>query len=191
MLPKTPHIGTKLKIGFLTIGQSPRVDITGDLPKSLGCLEVVEAGALDDLSAEQIELLKPKQGETVYVSRLRDGSRVLLAKERLVPLLQEKIKLLHRGGVDVIVLVCSGEFDLEAEGTIVFPSRILRDAVKCLVKRKGKLGILVPEETQIQDAVNEWSELAEVRVLSLSPYVDSLGSLQASAKALRAYPKSL
>jgi len=90
-----------LKVGLLTIGQSPRQDITSDLPESPSSLEIIEAGALDDLSAEQIESLKPKESETVYVSKLRNGSEVLVAKERLAPLLQEKIRFLRHNDAKV------------------------------------------------------------------------------------------
>jgi len=173
-----------LKIGFLTIGQSPRPEILTDLPESLGFLEVVEAGALDDLSAKDIESLGPKGNETVYVSTTRDGSQVLIAEERLVPLLQEKVKLLRNQGAETIVLLCSGEFDLGAHG-ILLPSRILRNSVDSVLNRKGRLGILIPEEAQFRQAEKYWSEFAEeVKVSSFSPYVDSIEVLQTSSKAL-------
>jgi len=174
-----------LRVGFLTIGQSPRPDITSDLPKTLSSLEVIEAGALDDFSGDQIVSLRPRENETVYVSRLRDGSEVQLARERLAPLLRENVGLLRRNGARSIVLLCSGEFDLGTEESVVFPSKLLRSAVECQVRRKSRLGVLVPGEAQVQDAEAEWSELAQdVKALSFSPYADSADSLKASAKAL-------
>ena len=173
-----------MTLGFLTIGQSPRTDITSDLPESLRSLKILEAGALDDLTTEQIDSLKPTASETLYVSRLRNGSEVMLAKERLVPVLEEKVRLLRRDGVESIVLLCSGKLELEPQGGIIFPSRILERAVQSLLDGKGRLGVLVPEEAQVRDAVEAWSTFAEdIKALSYNPYVDSIDSLRVSAKA--------
>jgi protein AroM len=171
-------------IGFLTIGQSPRTDITSDLPESLRSLKIVEAGALDDLTTEQIESLKPDESETLYVSRLRNRTEVVIARERLLPLLDQKIKLLRQDGAESIVLLCSGKLNLESEGMIIFPSRILESAVQSLLNGRGRLGVLVPEETQVRDAIEAWSTFAdEIEALCFSPYGDSMDSLQASARA--------
>jgi protein AroM len=175
-----------LKIGLLTIGQSPRPDIVADLPRTLSKLEKVEAGALDGLSAQQIESLKPKANETTYVSRLADGSQVLIAKERLGPLLRDKIQLLRQQDAKMpIVLLCTGHFKIGKGGLIIQPSKILRNAVDSLIDGADKLGVLVPEETQIEDARRSWSEVARyVRSLHFSPYKDSIIMLKACAKAL-------
>jgi protein AroM len=173
-----------LTLGFLTIGQSPRTDVTSDLPESLRSLKIIEAGALDDLTTQQIVSLKPDKGETMYVSRLRDSSEVALAKERLVPLLIDKIKLLHHQDIDAIVLLCSGKLKLESTGMIIFPSAILEHAVQSLLEGVGKLGVLVPENAQVQDAKAAWSRFAEdVKALSFSPYTGSIDSLHVCAKA--------
>jgi protein AroM len=173
-----------LTLGFLTIGQSPRTDVTSDLPESLRSLKIVETGALDDLTTEQIESLRPNKGETVYVSRLRNGSEVALAKERLLPLLIEKIEFLQHQDIEAIVLLCSGKLKLESRGMIVFPSAILEHAVRSLLEGRGRLGVLVPEAAQVRDAVVAWSGFAgHVKALSFSPYEGSIDSLHIAAKA--------
>jgi protein AroM len=74
-------------------------------------IEIFEAGALDDLSLEEIiGKLAPKQGETLYVTRLRSGLEVKISKERIIDLMQKKIELLDSRGVDIIGILCSGEF---------------------------------------------------------------------------------
>ena len=78
----------KVKIGAITVGQSPRVDVTPDLWPIFGPnVELIEAGGLDGLSREEIETFVPEDGDYVLVSRLKDGSSVTFA-ERYV---------LHRG----------------------------------------------------------------------------------------------
>jgi protein AroM len=173
-----------LTLGFLTIGQSPRTDITSDLPESLRSLKIVETGALDNLTTEQIELLNPNKGETVYVSRLRNGAEATLAKERLLPLLIKKIEFLQRQDIDAIVLLCSGRLKLESTALIIFPSAILEHAVQSLLEGIGRLGVLVPEDAQARDAKTAWSGFAEeVKALSFSPYTGSIETLHICAKA--------
>jgi len=164
---------SRMKVGFITIGQSPRDDVLNDLPETLRDIQAVQVGALDNLTAPQIAALQPTDNETVYASRLRDGSEVLLAKERLIPILEEKVEMLRRNDVDAIVMLCSGEIDLRNADAVIFPYRLLRGVVESLTKQKGKIGIIVPEEKQIQSAKNEWREFAnELTVVSFSPYAD-------------------
>jgi len=171
-------------LGFLTFGQSPRTDVTSDLPESLRSLEFVEVGALDDLSAQQIESLKPHTDQTVYVSRLRDGSEVTIAEERLIPLLNEKLKLLEHNDVEATVLLCSGRLDLESRSGIIFPSMILEHAVQCLHGQVSRLGVLVPDMSQVQEAVGYWSAFAQdVKALGFSPYSGSKKPFDSLAKA--------
>ena len=64
-----------MKIGAVTIGQSPRVDVTPDILPILGDkIELLQAGALDGLSREEIEDMAPGPEDYVLVSRLNDGS---------------------------------------------------------------------------------------------------------------------
>jgi protein AroM len=173
-----------LTLGFLTIGQSPRTDVTSDLPESLRSLKIVETGALDDLTTEQIQSLKPDKGETVYVSRLRNGSEVTLARERLLPLLIEKIEFLQHQSVEAIVLLCSGRLQLQATRIIISPGAILEHAVQSILEGRGRLGVLVPEAAQVRDAETAWSTFAEdVKALSFSPYEGSIDSLHLCAEA--------
>ena len=63
-----------MKVGAVTIGQSPRVDVMGDMKAILGEeVEVLEAGALDGLSMEEIEEMEPGEDDYVLVSRLQSG----------------------------------------------------------------------------------------------------------------------
>jgi protein AroM len=172
-------------LGFLTIGQSPRTDVTSDLPQSLRSLKIIEAGALDNLTTQQIDSLAPTTNQTVYVSRLRNGSEVKIAKERLIPLLNEQIRLLQRTDADTIVLLCSGKFQLEYRSRLIFPSALLEHAVQAVHDKRERLGVLVPEKTQVHDAEDQWSAVAnDVKAISFSPYTGSTELLSAASKAL-------
>lgn len=53
-----------MKIGAVTIGQSPRVDVTPDIMPIFGeQVELIQAGALDGLSREEIERMAPKEDD--------------------------------------------------------------------------------------------------------------------------------
>ena len=162
-----------MKVGFLTIGQSPRTDVMRDLAPLLPPgLEVVEKGALDGLTRREIEEeLRPEPGMTVYVSRLRDGSQVSFAKEKILGRMQERIRELEEMGVDLIVILCSGEFpDFESRVPIIYPDKLLKAAVSG-IRIRGPLGVFIPLQEQRRYAEEKWSRLGYKPVVEpVSPY---------------------
>ena len=81
-----------MKIGAITIGQAPRVDVTADIMDIFeGQAELVQAGGLDGLTKEEIAKFKPEEGDYVLVSRLTDGTSVTFAERYILPRLQEAI----------------------------------------------------------------------------------------------------
>ncbi|RLE51956.1 MAG: hypothetical protein DRJ26_00650 [Candidatus Methanomethylicota archaeon] len=163
------------RIGMLTIGQSPRTDVVPEISSVLGEeFEVVEAGALDDLSDEEIAAISPRQGETVYVSRLRDGREVKISKEKLIPLLENKIKFLESLGVDAIGLLCSGTFPpFKVKVPLVRPEPILRGLVEASISANQVLGVIMPSSLQISMGYEKWSSVLceKIVVESVSPYI--------------------
>lgn len=163
------------RIGFLTIGQSPRVDVVPEIMSILGGnFEVVEAGALDDFSQDEIMELSPRCGETVYVSRLRSGEEVRISKERLIPLLEEKIRFLEDRGVKVIGLLCSGVFpSFKVRVPLVKPEPVLRGMVEASLSSSQILGVVMPSPLQVGFGFEKWSgvKCMEIVVDSVSPYI--------------------
>ena len=161
-----------LHVGFLTIGQSPRVDVMEDASKILSKkIKVTEAGALDNLTKEDVEReLKPEPGHVVYVTRLRNGSMVKISKEKILPLLQAKIKEIEEK-VDIIVILCSGEFpEFESKVPIIYPDKLLKSFVQG-ISFKGVLGVLIPVSEQLDYAKRKWGSFAETLVVkNISPY---------------------
>ena len=163
-----------IKIGFLTIGQSPRVDVLADLSSMLEDeFEVVEAGALDTLSRKEISELAPRRGETLYVSRLRNGKMVELSKERIIPLLNERIAFLEGLGVKCIGLLCSGVFHkLSSKVPLIRPEPSMRGIVESVLDEGSVLGIIMPSSHQIALGKKKWSTLScrDIIIDSVSPY---------------------
>lgn len=174
------------KIGLITIGQSPRADVLPEIREVLEGtkIEITECGALDRLSREEIAALAPKRGEYVLVTRLRDGSEVIVSRERILPLMQKCVDTLEPE-VDVLGLLCTGEFpELKSRKLLIEPSGLLLKVVESL--KVSKLGIVVPNPAQIDLTKRKWGGVAlDLVVISVSPYSETVDSLAKAAEELR------
>ncbi|MDR1835303.1 MAG: AroM family protein [Fusobacteriaceae bacterium] len=183
----------KKKIGTVTIGQAPRTDVMADIIPILGNdVEIVEAGALDGLSKEEIAAFAPVKGDYVLVTRLTDGSSVQVAEKYITPRIIEKIQKHFENDIPLVLLLCTGEFpEFSEKGLLIRPQRILFHAVDALARGK-KLGVLTPSPDQVAQSAKRWGELSkEVKVLASSPYVDGMKNAEAAAKELAAWGADL
>ena len=161
-----------IKIGMLTIGQTPRVDLLPTMIEFLGdCYEIVEAGALDDLSLDDVRGIEIQPDDYVLVSRMRDGTEVKITKRFVVPRVQEKISELEKKGVSLTVIMCTGAFpQYESKGLVVTPQEILKGILNGALK-KGRLGVVYPTEEQMPGAqTNFGSNDVETYADTISPY---------------------
>ena len=162
-----------MKIGAITVGQSPRVDVTEDILDMFGPeVQLLEKGGLDGLSKEEILAFAPQNDEYVLVSRLQDGSSVTFAEKYILPRLQDCINQLEREGVSLIMFFCTGDFPnvFTSSVPLIFPNRILQGVVPALV---GPLGIIVviPSPLQIEQSLEKWEGLVpHVSIVAASPY---------------------
>lgn len=170
----------KRKLGTITIGQSPRDDVIPEMLPYLGeNVEVIQAGALDGLTYEEILEFEPKEGDYVLVSKLRDGRSVKFAEKHILPRLQNCIDKLEAEGVEVILFICTGAFPdiFTSKKPILYPQKILHGVTPNLLG-KGKLAVITPDEDQIFQSQKKWSETGvDVIVVKGSPYSkeDELG----------------
>ncbi len=170
------HGETFVKVAFLTIGQSPREDIMADIRRYLKGIKYVEYGVLDGLTLEEIEKeFKPLPEDFAYVSRLRDGSEVKLSKSKVSMKLQDLISRIEES-VDLIVILCTGDFNLKSRKPIIYPSQALIDKIKSLSPKT--IGVVVPLESQISMARKRWGNVAKViNVIVWSPYSGTIEDL--------------
>lgn len=162
------------KIGLITIGQSPRNDVTPMLKAMLGqAVQLVEKGALDDLAKDEVNRLAPRAGDYVLVTRLRDGTSVKVARRLIVPKIQRCIEELEGLGVDLNVFLCTGEFPgLKAKKPLIMPEALITSLVRCV--RGEKIGVVVPEKEQTSSAIRRWKRVGVlVVVTNANPYSDT------------------
>ncbi len=110
-------------------------DVTGDiLPIFQGKIELIERGALDGLTREDIARFAPRGDDYVLVSRLCDGSSVTFGESYTVDRLQNGICELERGGAAAIMVFCTGRFPetLTSRVPMIFPCDLLHKTVPLL-----------------------------------------------------------
>lgn len=158
-------------LGLVTIGQSPREDVIASMLGTVGDGAVIEAGALDDLSRDEISQLAPAPDEQPLVTRLRDGSEVVIGKPRMLPHLERAIEGLEASGCTTICVLCTGEFPrLGKSALVIYPDRLLAHLVEALLP-SGTLGILMPHAGQHAGMLAKWtSPTREVVTAVASPY---------------------
>ncbi len=173
-----------MRLGLITIGQSPRRDVLEDLEPLLQSIEIVERGALDKLTREDLEKLVSEHGEEVYVTRLRDGTEIRVSKRLIEELLQQAIDSIEEL-VDIIAVLCTGDLRVRSRKLLILPGKVLTKVVEALSPRS--LAVFVPLDSQISMALKRWSTIVpEVRVYSWSPYTGSLNDLEDMARSIDA-----
>jgi protein AroM len=179
------------KVAAITIGQTPRDDVAGELEKVLGPkLRVVQAGALDGLSRAEIDALSPAADHDALVTRLRDGSDVIVGKSRIVPRLQRCLDRVA-GETEAATILCAGVFPpFQSPHPVVMPERCMSAMVDAVFDGR-RLGVIVPIVEQVESYRARWSRVdPRVAVVVASPY-DDPARLVDAAEALRRAEASL
>ncbi|SDE30235.1 AroM family protein [Sporomusa acidovorans] len=175
------------KIGAVTIGQSPRIDVVPEITGLIGRVELVEGGALDGLAYEEITALAPQAGDYVLVTRLADGRSVKIAEKYILARLQAQIDRLVSEGAEGILMLCSGEFPpFSCPKPLLYPQVLLTNFIGAVAGGK-KLGIITPDKDQIPQVTKRWSAtgVRAVAAAAGSPYGAEENIWQAAA-ALKA-----
>jgi len=175
-----------MKVGALTIGQSPRVDIIPEIQSVLGAsIEIVERGVLDGLELEAVKKMSPRTDDDTLVTRMRDGTEVKVAKAHLMERMRHCISEFQTEPVEMIMLLCTGEFPaVSSKKILVRPDRIIRHVVQALLN-EGRLGLVVPSPEQIPQLKKKWEKIAhQVVAKSVSPYTGTDEEMTDVAKKL-------
>ena len=155
-------------------------------------LTVLEKGAMDCLTGDDIRSLAPIQGQNVLCTRLADGDPVVISKESVIPLVQARIEELNREGVDLILLLCTGHFPkFESRVLVLAAQEIVDRVIQAVIGDPYTLGLVVPlpeQEAQIREELLHITP--NVVAVSASPYAAD-GTLKEAAEQLNRHAPDL
>ncbi|MCU1660150.1 MAG: AroM family protein [Pseudonocardia sp.] len=182
-----------VRLGVLTIGQSPRTELVEDLRRWLPAgTEIVEAGVLDGLDLPQVLALAPVSGDPadahVLTTSLPDGTTVVLAERHVVDRLPAALAQLE-GQVDLTFLVCTGTFpEFPHAKPLVSPEDLITAGVVGLAA--GAVGVICPLPEQVDTTRRKIGpRLAPGTTLHVevaSPYTATAEEMSAAARRLAA-----
>jgi protein AroM len=175
-------------LGTITIGQAPRPDITPILAQHLpGNVQCLHAGLLDGLTRAEIDRRHaPLAGQPTLITRLLDGSSVVVDKAQMLDLLLQKIAALEARGCDFILVLCTGAFDKLTvdRAWLIEPDHIVSPAVAALAGDR-QIGVIVPLPSQMASEKHKWRALRHAPLCAAaSPYADEVESLKRAAAEL-------
>ena len=175
---------TGVRVGAVTIGQTPRPDLLQPLLVRAGDgIVVLEFGALDCVARGQ---LPRRDSAPAYplTTRLRDGSQVTLEEADLAPHVQQAVDRAERAGADVTLLLCAGGFAaVTATRTLVRPF----DAAVALLRamRARRLVVIVPYAAQDEAARRKFEASGfDVTVVVGDPATIVLSTAEAAVDAV-------
>ncbi len=182
-----------MKLALVTIGQAPRVDLTGEVQALVPpSTQIVEHGALDELDDDDIAAIAPRPGEHALTSRLRAGGSAVFGHDQSVPLIESAIERAEDDGADASLLLCSGEFPaIQHAKPLFLTERLAHDGVRSLLSGLGsaRLGVVRPLPEQMDDAADQWGKSIGLRPSALgaaSCYTHSHETIAAAAAEVAA-----
>lgn len=164
-------------IAVITIGQSPRPDITSDLRKLLPegvCM--TEYGALDGLTRQQAEeqFGYRGRGELLITRMGGSGSSLKVDGDSIMGQLQTCICRAQEDGADAALIACTGVFpDYEHQIPLLLPGEAQRKATMNLAGEQ-LMGVVIPKEHQREQIAGWWRESGARHILFgiADPYED-------------------
>lgn len=184
---QTKGLNSGRKVGLITMGQSNRKDMKENIEDILQPrFDIVGVGILDDYSFEEIKnKFWPKEGEPFIVSSIENNQMVKISQTNAHKLIEEKLNALEQNNIMCNMLMCTGQFpQFSNNGILLKPEKIIYSVLKGLDVQR--LGIIVPEEEQIEDSLKQYSEF-NPQILAASPY----GPMENIAKASSKLDKDL
>lgn len=175
------------QIGVITIGQAPRTDLLPEVKKFFPShVEFIQRGVLDHFDDEKLEQIKPEPRQTTLVSRLKDGTSATMAKEKIIPIVQQIIDDFNRDQVNLIIVACTGEFKpFQSDVPIIYPDFLLNHVAQGIFRNKGKIGVIVPLPEQYESIEQKWKSAGfQAICVASSPYVFDEQSLIMATKEL-------
>lgn len=173
------------RAAFITIGQTPRVDMVPEMSEIIGNgIKIVEWGALDGLQSDEITALRPADNEHRLVTRLRNGGEAIVGKTWMKQRLQCLLDALNPDEYFVTVLLCTGNFGgLRSKGLFLEAQTIVDYGVEAIAESARSLGVMVPLEKQVDEFHYQRRADQRIMMTHASPYTP--GGLEEAARELK------
>ncbi len=168
----------------VTIGQTPRSDLVPELAEWLGpAVEIEERGALDGLDADEIARMAPRPGDSRLVTRLADGSEVVVRKDLVHARLQALFDDVADEELLCTVLLCTGHFPpFRVRGLFLEAQAIVDHSVAAIARHARSIGLMVPLQEQMAEFHFRPGPDQTLKASYASPYTP--GRLEQAAKDL-------
>lgn len=158
-------------IAILTIGQTPRRDITDDLRPFLPeTVRLSEYGALDGLTAEQAKARfgYDGRGELLITRVGGEGEMIPVSGEKIMAQMQTCIDSAQADGAQMLLLACTGVFpQYRHRVPLLLPGDCQRE--QTLRRAAGKpVGVVIPSQEQ-REQIAQWWQASGAEALLIEP----------------------
>lgn len=143
------------KICFVTLGQSPRPGLISEVTRRLGGpVDYDEFGALDGIDAAEIAHKGRPTGDLPLISKLNDGTPVVVSTKFQNECLDRVIAEADEKGYELIVLLASGVFrNFNTKTPFLNGQLAVDDWITSFVMGPAQLGVVFPLRKQAKDPV--------------------------------------
>ncbi len=142
-----------MKIGIITMGHSPRPDLTSQFMKGMRGHSIIEKGALDGLRRDEIV----SGGPILVVTRLDDGEPIEVDKKFLDRRVQLAVLSLEKEKVSAIIILCSTPFDsIKSEIPLFLPSKVTVSFFSSILNMPKKMDLVCPVSNQEEILKEKW-----------------------------------
>jgi len=169
---------------LVTIGQTPRTDLVPEIREWLGdAVDVEERGALDGLDVHEVARMAPRAGDHRLVTRLADGSEVVIRRDLAHARVQAIFDDLAGEEFLCTTLLCTGHFPpFRVRGLFLEAQSIVDESVAAIARHAHAIGLMVPLEEQIEEFHFRPGPNQTLRASYASPYTS--GRLERAAEEL-------
>ncbi|MDF1790545.1 MAG: AroM family protein [Thalassobaculaceae bacterium] len=149
-LARTRTPSALARVAIVTLGQTPRSDVVPELcALAERPMTALEFGVLDGVDPETLSRIAPGPGEPALLSRMRDGSDIVMSIDWTSDRMQEIYSEIAALDVDLVVLMSSllGSVPAPARTTI-FSDRVVARTIETFADAGLRVGILLSLDSQ-------------------------------------------
>lgn len=183
-----PRTAAPMTAAFVTIGQTPRLDMVPEMRTEIlaglpeGALAIAEFGVLDGKQGAALDAFAARDGHPTFATRLKDGREMTVDVAAIEAELNRLLDGLD-GRFDLIVLLCTGTHVEPLQNSLVIEAQRVVDAnFEALGASAQRLGVLLPLARQMAEFGQRHVFSRPVTLAAASPYAE--GDFEAAAEAL-------